>query len=494
MIQDSVTIHKINNVYVRLETDRGVLREISEHFSFKIPNFKFHPKVKSGMWDGTIRLLNVNNGTMYIGLWKYLLEFCQQRNIAVIGAEQFDPDDFDHDIEQFIENLKLPYVPHDYQSFAVKHAINNRMATLLAATSAGKSLVSYILARYMVAAGGKVLVIVPSVTLVNQLRSDFEEYSQNNSWDVEANTHLITAGVEKSTTKPVTISTWKSIYTLKKRKLTDRFMNQYQMVIVDECHGAAASELVAILEAATNVPYRVGMTGTLQDAKAHEWVIEGLLGPQIRIIRAIELMEQKKAAQIKIRAVVLEHPTEDRRLVKSLDYKKEVGWICQNNNRNKFIAKMADSIKGNTLILYRFIDGHGDLLMSALQQHSSKKVFHINGDTSGVERERIRKAMELEEDVVLVASIGVLAVGTSIKNIRNLILAHPSKAKIKTLQSIGRAMRLAAGKTSANVFDIADNLIIGKHINTTMKHFQERIKMYASEQFDYQIIKHPIKP
>jgi superfamily II DNA or RNA helicase len=334
---------------------------------------------------------------------------------------------------------------------------------------------------------GRTLIIVPSVTLVNQLWSDFKEYSVDNGWNYH-NVHRVTAGICKTTDLPITVSTWQSLQKLKDKAA---FMSNFDMVIIDEAHGSSAKELQSLLEAALHVPYRIGMTGTLQDAKANSWVIEGLLGPVLPVVKAAELMKQGKAAQITIRNIILKHPEDNCKLLVKATYQQEIDFLCASPARNKFIYNLTKSTKGNTLVLFRYVDKHGKELEKLLQE-TGKTVHFISGKTKGDVREQIRHILATETNSVLLASVGVLAVGVSIRNLHNLVLTAPSKSKIKILQSIGRMMRLMEGKTKATVYDLADDLIHKKHINYTLRHFQDRIQMYASEGFDYSIHKYSL--
>lgn len=87
-----------------------------------------------------------------------------------------------------------------------------------------------------------------------------------------------------------------------------------------------------------------------------------------------------------------------------------------------------------------------------------------------------------------------MSTGVNIKNLHTVMFCHPYKAVIKTLQSIGRTLRKAAGKEKAKLIDFADDLVYTtragvKKENTVFKHFVERLKIYVDEKFRYNIIK-----
>jgi superfamily II DNA or RNA helicase len=117
----------------------------------------------------------------------------------------------------------------------------------------------------------------------------------------------------------------------------------------------------------------------------------------------------------------------------------------------------------------------------------NRKVFYVHGAHEAKDRNTIRGIVEAEKNAIIVASVGVFSTGINIKNLHNVIFTSPSKAKIKTLQSIGRVLRLHKDKNKAVLFDIVDNLKHKDRPNYTLTHFNERLKIYASEKFKFKI-------
>ena len=230
-MSDTIHIEKLNEVYMRLNCEPALLREVGEFFSFLIPNHKFHPLVKSKVWNGRINLLDYRKGTLYIGLREHLRKFAEDRGYVVTGLEHFDPEYVTVELDKFLKEINVPFELHDFQEGAIRHAIAHKSVTMLSATSSGKSLIIYLLARYMESISGRTLIIVPSVTLVNQLWSDFKEYSVDNGWNYD-NVHRVTAGICKTTDLPITISTWQSLQKLKDKAA---FMSNFDMAVIDEC-------------------------------------------------------------------------------------------------------------------------------------------------------------------------------------------------------------------------------------------------------------------
>jgi superfamily II DNA or RNA helicase len=116
-----------------------------------------------------------------------------------------------------------------------------------------------------------------------------------------------------------------------------------------------------------------------------------------------------------------------------------------------------------------------------------RQVFFVHGGVEADEREMVREITEKEQDAIIIASYGTFSTGINIRRLHNIVFASPSKSKIRTLQSIGRVLRLGENKDQATLFDIADDLTYKSRKNFTIEHFVERMKIYNDEKFDYKI-------
>ena len=181
--------------------------------------------------------------------------------------------------------------------------------------------------------------------------------------------------------------------------------------------------------------------------------------------------------------VQFDYSDEDRKAVSKLDYQGEIDFLVNHEKRNKIIAKMASTLPGNTLVVFQRIE-HGKSLFDQLE--TEKDTYYVAGETNKDDRESVRQFAE-SDNVIIVASLGVFSTGISIKNLHNLIFAHPTKSKIKVLQSIGRILRKHDSKDEATVFDIVDDLKNGQRQNFALRHANERFKYYSNENFDYKI-------
>jgi len=354
---------------------------------------------------------------------------------------------------------------------------------LLSPTASGKSLIIYLVTRYL---AGKTLIIVPTTSLVSQLYKDFSDYG----FDSDNNVHQIMAGADKHTNKDIVISTWQSIY-----KQSKSWFDQFDVVIGDEAHQFKAKSLTSIMTNLENCAYRYGFTGTLDGTQTHKLVLEGLFGAVEKVTTTKTLMDEGNLSEFRIKSLILKHTKENCKLVSKYKYQEEIDYLVSSVARNNFITNLSVSLEGNTLLLFQYVDKHGKVLYNTIcdKVQENRKVFYVSGETKADKREDIRSIVENETNSIIVASYGTFSTGINIKNLHNVIFASPSKSKVRTLQSIGRGLRLGDNKEYATLYDIADDLTHGKKQNYTLQHFVERMKIYNEEKFSYKIYQIQLK-
>lgn len=484
---EKLKVKKRNEVFLEIDCDSGIARELCEYFSFLVPGYQFMPAYKMRMWDGKLRLFNLMNYTLYCGLLPYLREFCKSRSyILEVDPALTERVEISHDqTKSFLDSLELPFEARDYQIDAIRGAIHTNRSLLVSPTGSGKSLIIYALTRYY---NKRTLIIVPTISLVSQMFSDFKDYAKNQpEYCVDRVCHPIYSGQEKITNKNVVISTWQSIY-----KLPKEWFAQFDVVIGDEVHLFKAKSLTGIMSKLENTKYRFGTTGTLDGTQTHKLVLEGLFGTTMSVTTTKKLMDKKHLADLKIECVVLKYDQPSCKSIKKVKYNEEIKFLIENEKRNKFIRNLAVSTKSNCLVLFQFVESHGKILYDSIKELAqkkdpSRKVFFVAGETDADTREEIRKITENERNAIIVASTGVFSTGVNIRNLENIIFASPTKSRIKTLQSIGRTLRIGDHSDKATLYDIVDDLTDKSHKNFAVKHFLERVKIYNEEKFKYKL-------
>ncbi len=487
LVHYKIHISKFDEVYLKIECDNpGICYELVQYFTFEVPGHRFMPMFRNHLWDGKIRLFSDKTGKLYVGLLDYVKEFCDRNDIGYeIDDDVDDTKDIDIQVvEDFIKSLKpkskgKDLILRDYQTEAIHYALSKNRGMLISPTASGKSLIIYALIRYynLLLKDKKILILVPTTSLVEQMYSDFLDYG----WD-DKYLHRIYQGHDKITDKPVVISTWQSIY-----KLDKKYFENFGCVIGDEAHLFKSKSLTSIMTKLINCKYRFGLTGTLDGTQTHRLVLEGLFGKVEKVTTTKELIDKDTLADLKIKCILLKHKEEDCKIVKDLKYNEELDYIVSHKERNHFISRLCEKLSGNTLCLYQLVEKHG-VLLHDLMKDFKRKVFFIHGGTDTETRENIRAITEKEKNAIIIASYGTFSTGINIRNLHNIVFASPSKSRIRVLQSLGRGLRKSNQSVLyTTLLDIGDDFSHKERKNFTLSHFLERINIYNEEQFDYEI-------
>lgn len=409
-------------------------------------------------------------------------------------------------IYNLADNVKI--TPYAHQLRIVQQALNRRRVSLLACTSAGKSLSMYIIVRYLIEVERKqVLLVVPSTNLVRQLFTDFrDDYGWENAKDYctliygESEDKLtkkqhdalkeLKLG-EESMLKSITISTWQSL----QNKRSD-FFDVFDAVMVDEAHGTRGAVLRDILALCKNsTEFKIGLSGTLPDDGLDAAWIEGALGQKIEIVRLKELIALGILTPVEVHTIKVPYEYSLRSYICKQNYQSEYSLLTNNDSRKRVMDLLITANKihtdENTVILYKNKSTLDDMYDYLSESHPQFKYYVIKGEIDVNERECIRKLMEFGGGNIIIATYGTMKQGVNIKLLHNLVFAEFSKSMYEVVQSIGRIVRPHKQKTLAKVYDIVDDASyitkprgggFGKHIfNYAMKHYETRKTYYADD-------------
>tara|TARA_B100001750_G_C15516362_1_gene607531 strand:- start:2107 stop:3570 length:1464 start_codon:yes stop_codon:yes gene_type:complete len=480
---NEVIIERFNEAYIKVRCEPSTAKELNEFFKFEVPNAKFMPSVRRRLWSGYIHLFSPATGKIYSGLLPYVQRYLQENGYKVKVESVFKPKTIDKQLtRKFVRSISKNFKARDYQIDAIHHILERNRGIILSPTGSGKSFIIYSLIRYYLQLlESKILLVVPTTSLVEQMYSDFREYG----WFPDDHCHKLYAGHDKYTDKEVVISTWQSIY-----KMPKTYFAQFGVCFVDEAHLAKAKSLTGIMTKLHDCKYRIGLTGTLDGKEVHRLVLEGLFGICDQVTTTAELVKKKYLSNLEVKCLVLDH-TKKNRIKRT--YQEEMDYISTYESRNIFIAKLVNTLEGNTLVLAQYIEKHLiPLYEIVMGKCAEKEIYLVYGATPTEERERVRGLVEnSKKDTVILASYGTFSTGINVKRLHNIVFASPYKSQIKVLQSIGRGLRVAKDKEMVKIFDISDDLVYNNKENYTLVHLRERIKIYNEQEFNYEIV--PVK-
>lgn len=492
----TVKVRILNEVYVAFvglhATD---LTYFYNEYAEFAPNYFFNPRFKIGQWDGKIRFFEKTGRTFLylieeilpkIAAMGYRVEVEDLRNTSIPSARPINDQIFAHILHQ-IEGT--PIVLRDYQVDGVNSLIESGFGIIKAATGAGKTLITSALVTAYGDVGLRTITIVPSGDLVTGTVSEYRNCG------VDTGTY---SGTEKDIDHPHVVSTWQAL------KNNPSMMLLFDVVIVDECHGAKGPILKELLlDYASNIPFRFGVTGTLPPEPSDQLSVLTALGPVRYEISARTLIDAGVLADIHIDVVTLEEDLTEQYqafLAEGVfgkaptmtqfkdgyfpDFTAEKSYLSRNDMRIEWIAHMIlakkDQGKGNILCLVDSIPLGREL--AALVPGS----MFVNGKDmkKTSERQKIYKMFQTENDLVVFATVHIAGTGTNIPRVFTMYLIDVGKSFIRVIQGIGRGLRKAHDKDSVEIVDISSDLKYSK------KHLNARINIYKDAQYPYK--KHKI--
>ena len=474
------------------------IEQLNISLNRRVDNWRFHPLVKKGLWDGYISYIK-DDKWIPSGLWREVMNVCKEYGyeLKINGITEL----FDRTIKQeeftewaldFFKDNPDGITPRDYQIEAAFNILKFRKCLSELATSAGKTLISFLVVSYMIEKNKaeKILFIVPNVSLVVQASEDFLEYNWRNR--VAIKVQQIYSGQKIRAGRNVVIGTYQSL--VKKEK---SYFEQFDAVIIDETHKAKSASIKTILQKCTNAKYRTGLSGTIPKPNTLDRLtLMAYTGPVITEVTANYLQNEGHIAQCHVKVIKMDYAPQSTKdafremsqnRYESKDvFKFEQNYIINSPGRLNFITSIISRVKRNSLVLFHRIE-HGRKIYEKLRQESDKTVYYVDGGIDSDIREEFKRKMEAGEEVVIVASYGTFSTGISIKKIHNIFFTESFKSEVIIRQSIGRGLRQHASKDSVNIIDFVDDLSSPDWDNYLMRHSKARQKIYKEQKFKFDI-------
>lgn len=466
--------------------------------------WKFRGKTK----ELKTRTFFLNYTYLPSGFWMRLLKMTKKGfNVNFPNVRDMFNNITVEELESWLETVPFNnnYYPYTYQTHAVYLALKYRISRGQYATGAGKTFIFYLISRYLLEMMGakKILVVVPSVSLVNQTKKEFESKYQ---LDEFISVDPIYSGSVRNKNANVCIG---NIDSLIHRDLD--FFEDFDVVLFDEAHKLSTEGYKMIFDYLMSKELKLvyGASGSFHpDDTVEEWDAEMISGPIMKKIYAHELIEQGVLTPVNIATIIFDYDS-DTSLgyynipnINNVEKKNslELNYVRSIKKRIVFIGDMIKKIEFNQLCLFKSLEYAKAYKKYLEVLCPEKQIYLVIGDVSNEEREKIYKLTEENYNVVIIATYGTMSTGVSINNLSTLHFVEGSKSFVWVLQSIGRLLRLHPLKKLAMVFDYTDmfkrpkegvpnKVKIWKSISEN--HLIERLKIYAFQKFP--VIKKVIK-
>lgn len=377
--------------------------------------------------------------------------------------------------EELINVPNKTYQYRDYQKDAIISALENKKGIVIIGTGGGKTLLTAGLIlnfrKFYNIPNAKILITVPTLQLIEQTYSDLKEYGLENitKWsgnnELDRNCSIIVAGTSFLNSKKTDLS----------------ILHKIDLFIGDECHVFSNNAKINNIFKFLKTPYRFGLTGFLpKDEKLNYWNILGKFGSIIYEKKTNELKKDQHVSEFEICLLEIDHGRKVFSFTNNdpkSKYQNELTFLMNDTRRNEFIYKLVTKFNRNSIIMVNRIS-HGENIVKIFEKYG-KKIEFIRGATPIEDRERIRASMEYNDDIIFVAMSKIFSTGINIRNLHGIFFASAEKAKIRTIQTIGRAIRKFPTKVKAWIFDICDNTYYGKI------HKESRKNLYNQEKYKY---------
>lgn len=486
-----------DNQFLRIDDATELeLEQITISLTKRIESWRFNPLVKRGVWDGYVSYIK-DDKWIPAGLWRHVIQICKEYNLEIEmnGIKRLiDPninaDTFEKWALDFFKGAEI--TPRDYQIETAYNILKFRKCLAELATSAGKTLISFLTIAYMLEKGKaeKILMIVPNVSLVVQAHEDFHDYNYMNK--IPLKIQQIFAGQKIKSNKNIIIGTYQSLV-----KKNAEYFQQFDAVLVDETHKAKSNSIKTILQKCTSAQYKFGLSGTIpKEGTLDKLTLMSQTGPVISEVKASFLQNQGHIAKCVVKVIEMNYATDTQRLAfqelaqNKYDRKDvfslEQNFVITNEARLDFVSSVISRVPRNSLVLFHRIE-HGKKLYEKLRQDSDKRVYYVDGGTDKDIREEYKKKMEAGDEVVIVASYGTFSTGISIKKIHSIFFTESFKSEVIIRQSIGRGLRQHKSKDKVLIVDFVDNIRTQEWDNYLWKHGKARQSIYKQEKFDYNI-------
>ena len=492
-----IEVKFLNTSHVQIQAEANIVYELRDYFSFQPPGYQYQAKYKYCGWNGYIYLMDYN-GKLPYGLAYLVTKFAESRGYSIWmdpkihETEEITQPDFDKWLEEHpVYDGNKQIDPYWYQKQSVFHAIKNRRAVLNLPTSAGKSLIQGLISRWCLENyTGKVLIIVPTTALVDQMIGDIVNYRL-----LPREAMLgIRSGTAKNSNALIYVSTWQSAV-----KMPPEWFQQFMCLMVDECHKSTGQSIQKIINTMDQCIFKFGLSGSLKEGKANMMQYIGAFGQIFKPVDTNRLMQEGQVTNLRINTIFMRYKEDEIKKMKGADYQSEIKYITSHTRRNAWICKLALKLARekdeNVFVMFNQIK-HGKWLYEQLKKVYDNVVY-ISGETGIDERNEMKRIAESTKGLIVIGSIGVLSTGISVKNLHHIIFGHPCKSAVIVKQSIGRVLRKHDSKSLATVWDLVDNLAtLAKSKNAKnkysyknygMKHAIERVRIYNEEKFDYVI-------
>lgn len=522
--------------WLRIQSNSAYeLKQLQLYFTKKINDW-YIIKKKNPYADIEEHFMSVYD-IIPVGLWCELAKACNKYGFSLqfVGLGEYICDNsitwesFNKWVDDLFagSNMEL----RDYQRESAFNCLFYRQACIEVSTSGGKTLIAYIIFKYLREKYGAkhMLFITPNTNLTTQTKDKFLKYDKDLGIESDWTWMEVFSKAKKKKgdtydDKDIIFGNYQSLC----RKKDDFFKN-FDVVINDETQHGVCTSVRTIFSKCQNATYKIGMTGTFPQTDSYNsFVLQSNIGAYVYNLPSKELIYGKGfATPVHVHAICIDYlglaekqalynlrkikneedNPESEDGIKLLNLEREQ---ARNSElRFKYICGLIKKTTKNTLVIFTDVQNmYGRRIYENVKEFSDKTVFYIDGNVAPSERENMIQSMEndLEGKTVIVASIGCFSEGIDICNLWNIFLVETTKSDNLLRQILGRGMRQYPGKEKTMFIDFVDDFRFypknqrGVSVtdyytdNYLYRHGLERKRIYENKGFPYKMVCQNLKP
>ena len=373
---------------------------------------------------------------------------------------------------------QLPDLLYKHQKKILNSIFKRKRGLVQSPTGSGKSFVISECVKQFYNEGMPIIITVPTIDLLNQLKSDILSYAALVNFElVESDIGLIGGGnFDTDLSYKIHIAIPQSLCKLKKTK---KLLNKCQVLIADEVHTTATPTYGSIIDECINTQIRIGLSATPWTNQNNHKLLHGFFGNIICSVTESDMISDgvimephflfytspkgfvpKKIGEFAANIGNLSTGHRYKILNQVYNY-----LILNNNGRNKKIVELAIQRStpdlGPVIIIVNKVNdigkkvGHATILKTMFEA-KGKEVSVISGSIKKKDRVSIIEDLKNSNIDIVIAGPKVLTAGVNIPSLSTAILAGAGKSDSDLIQRIGRLLRKKQGKERPLVIDFMD--------------------------------------
>ena len=442
------TLLKINNIKSKLITyDRDVIGFLANCLRRRPKNFWHSTAYKKKKWDGWNYFFNKKTGEFQTGLLPEVRAALKHLkvNYNISDQRKFVNWKYDNIGQNFLDPWLPPsYDPielHDYQPDFVNQAIKYNRGIIQAPTGAGKTFIMISLLKCL-PPKTPVLFMTKNAGLTHQNWEDMK------LWGVPDLGRWYGTYKEPNYVMCCTVHS-------KTLESISKLIPKFKVLVVDEVHECISKVPIAAYNKMKNASVRLGFSATpfkpnkKKVDEVHKWNTKGFFGPIFKTkttsdgrLKTKDLQDRGILSKSKGTFYIIKEPN-----LSHEPYQDAIKLgIEENFYFHEVVQRLERKLKGRTLIVVERRN-QGEYLKQLIPH-----AHWVHGDIALKKRKPVLEDLKNKPESTAIFMRHIITAGINVK-VHNLVNASCGEGSDRTIQFMGRGLRLAEDKDILEYYD-----------------------------------------